>query len=46
MDRDVRLGENRDPRNATIRREVMKMDVQESRTGDLDTSAQCLLDMV
>ena len=46
MDRDVRLGENRDTRYPTIRREVVKMNVQERRAGDLDTSSERMLDVL
>jgi hypothetical protein len=45
MDGDMRLGENRDPRYAPVRREMVKMDVQKRRTGDLNTSSQCMLDV-
>ena len=33
----MRLGENRDPRHPTIRREMVQMDVQERGASDLDT---------
>ena len=46
MDRDMRLGEHRHPRYAPIRREVVEMDVQERRTGDLDATSQRMLDVL
>ena len=36
------FGENRDPRHTTIRREVVKMDVQECSACDLNTSFERL----
>ena len=46
MDRDVRLGKNRDARDPTIRREVMQMDVQERCARRLHALPQRLLDVV
>ena len=39
------LGENRDPRYTTVRREVVKMNVQERCAGDLNTSFERMLDV-
>jgi hypothetical protein len=46
VDGDMGLGENRDPRYAPIRREMVKMDVQKRRARDLNTSSQCMLDVL
>ena len=36
----MRFGQHRHPRHAAIRREVVKVNVQERRTGDLDAAAK------
>jgi hypothetical protein len=46
MDRDVRLGENRYARDATVRREVMEVDVQKGGTCHLYASPERVLDML
>ena len=46
MNGDVGLGENRDPRYAPVRREMVKMDVQKRRTRNFHTSSERLLDVL
>ncbi len=46
MDGDVRLGENRDARYSAIRREVVKMNVQERSARNLHTSSERMLDVL
>ena len=46
MDGDMRLGKNRDPRYAPVRREVVKMNVQERSARNLHTSSERLLDVL
>ena len=46
VDRDMRLGQHRHPRHATIRREVMKMYVQQSSISYLHTALERMLDVL
>jgi hypothetical protein len=46
MDRDMRLGENRDPRYTPVWREVVKMNVQKRGARDLHTSSERMLDVL
>jgi len=46
MDRDVRFGEHSHTRHSAIRLEVMKVDVQERSSGDLDAASKRRFDVL
>jgi len=46
VDRDVRFGENRNPRDTSVRGEVVKVDMQQRGASDLDATSKRLLDVL